>query len=92
MEAVTPVVTGYEEFEVVYAKNQPEYNPLPVLRTDKILVTRWKLTEEERKHIAEGGDLFVAVMHFGQLLQPVKPIAAPEDEVMRFFVESGAPL
>lgn len=32
--AVAPVIPGLEEFEVVYAKHQPEYNPLRTLKAD----------------------------------------------------------
>lgn len=34
-------------------------------------ITRWRLTDEERRIIAEGGDLFLSVLQFGQPFQPV---------------------
>jgi hypothetical protein len=88
MEPVSPVVPGTEQFEVTYAKDQPEYIPLPVLRTNGALLTRWRLTDEERKHIAEGGDLFVCVLHFGGALQPLKPIADTPENAMRIMIET----
>jgi len=92
MQPVSPIIPGSEEFEVVYAKDQPEYTPLPVLRTEKALLTRWRLSEEERQWIANGGDLFIAVMHFGDRLQPMMPIAGTPDEAMKVVIEAGAPL
>jgi hypothetical protein len=91
LNAISPVIPGSEEFEVVYAKDQPEYNALPVLRTDKTLVSRWKFSEEEREMIANGADLFICVMHFGQPLQPILPILG-EDNAIRAMVEIGAPI
>ena len=82
MEAISPVLPNCQEFEVVYAADQPEYNPLPAVRTEKVLVTRWRLTDDERQWLANGGDLYIAVLHFGQPLQPLMPIASTPDEVM----------
>ena len=92
MEPVSPVVPGSEEFEVVYAKNDKNYKPLPVIRTENALLTRWTLNDEERQWIANGGDLFIVVMHFGDRLQPLKPIAGTPDEAMQVVIEAGAPL
>lgn len=88
MEPVSPVVPGTEVFETVYAKDQPEYIPLPVLRTNCALLTRWLLSDKERKHIADGGDLFVCVLHFGNPLQPMKPIADTPENAMRIMIET----
>lgn len=88
MEAISPVVPGNQQFEVVYAADQPEYQPLPVLRTERSLLSRWRLTDEERAHIAAGGDLFVCVMHFGQPLQPLLPIADSAEMAMSIMVQT----
>lgn len=88
MQPISPVIPGNEEFEVVYAANQPEYIPLPVLRTEMSLLSRWRLTEAERKHIADGGDLFVCVLHFGEPLRPLLPIADTPENAMRILVET----
>lgn len=90
MEAVSPIIPGSEQFEVVYAKDQPEYHPLPVLRTENTLVSRWRLTDQERERIAAGEDLFVCVMHFGQPLQPLLPVIG-QDQAIEAMVELGAP-
>jgi len=55
-------------------------------------MSRWKLTDEEREYIASGGDLFVCQLHGGGGLQPLLPIAAPQDEAMRIMIEVGTPL
>jgi hypothetical protein len=66
MKAVTPIFPSSAACEVVYAKNQPEYEPLPAFRTQTCVVTRWKLSDDERRHIAGGGDLFICMMNFGR--------------------------
>ena len=88
MESISPVVPGNEQFEVVYAADQPEYIPLSVLRTEKSLLSRWRLTDAERAHIAGGGDLFICVMHFGHPLQPLLPIADTPENAMTIMVET----
>lgn len=90
MESVSPVVPGNEDFEVVYAKDQPEYQSLSVLRTEKALLSRWRLSDAERAHIAAGGDLFICVMHFGGSLQPMMPIADSPERAMQIMVEVEA--
>ena len=74
MTPVSPVLT--EEFkpnEVVYAKDQPQYSPLPVLRNSKFVVlSRWKLSDQEREAIAAGADVFLSNWTFNQPLQPVR--------------------
>jgi hypothetical protein len=87
MKAVTPVIPGAEHLEQRLGKNQPEYDELPALpvqfqlpsssapvgfsTTADGVVTRWKFTDEERRRIADGADLFLTVLTFGQRFQPV---------------------
>jgi hypothetical protein len=70
----SPVLT--EEFvpaEIIYAKDQPEYNPLPCLRSaDGKVLTRWTLTDEEREAIHLGADILLTVHTFNQPLQPLR--------------------
>lgn len=74
MTPISPVLT--EEFvpqEVVYAKDQPEYHPLPVLRNSAgVVMSRWKLTDEEREAVLAGADLLLSVWTFNQHLQPLR--------------------
>lgn len=90
MEAVSPVLPISEGVETIYATEQPEYTALPTFRTEKALISRWKLSEEERRHIAEGGDLFICVLHFGQPLQPILPIAAPPAQALEMMLRCEA--
>jgi hypothetical protein len=87
MMPASPVIPGNDDFETVYAKDQPEYVPLPVMRTEKAVMSRWVLTPEERQHIAQGGDLFICQMNFGHALQPILPIAAGPQDAVRVLVE-----
>lgn len=66
--------------EVVYAKDQPQYNQLPALRfPDGLVVTRWKPSLLERLTIALGGDIYLGQLTFNQPLQPVKVSAFVQD-------------
>jgi hypothetical protein len=74
MKPVSPIAKGYEAQEIVYAKDQPEYQPLPALPVNDVagtIITRWKLTWRERLAILFGRDVFLNVMTFGTPLQPV---------------------
>jgi hypothetical protein len=86
--------------EVVYAKDQPEYIPLPTLKcVDGRAVSRWEPTPEERAKIAAGADVYLTVHTFNQPLQPVlltvngapvEPIPMTAMEVnARAFVEKA---
>ena len=67
-----------EQFEtddarlVVFAKDQPEYTPLPALLfPDGKVLTEWTFTEDERRAIARGENLRLWIWTFGRPLQPV---------------------
>lgn len=70
-----PVVDGLEHQETVYAKDQPEYISLRTLvssGTERRVISRWTLTDEQRKAIAEGADLYLMLLTFGGPLQPIQ--------------------
>lgn len=75
MTPVSPVVPGCEELEVVFAKDQPEYLPLPALvrsdSPDRPVTSRWRLTYQEREKIANGADVVLTLLTFGDPLQPI---------------------
>ena len=83
MQPISPVVPGLEEYEVEYAKNQPEYITLPAYREkDGCVTTRWRLSWAERLRILWTGDIWHQVLTFNHPLQPVKlmsrcPISVP---------------
>lgn len=70
-----PVLEGHEMEEVVFAKNQPQYKPLRCLvddsRGDRRVTSRWTLTEEQRKAVAEGADIYLTLLTYGNPLQPI---------------------
>lgn len=56
---------------IVFAKDQPEYLPLPALTDGHIVITRWKLTDKEIKDIFDTREIYLKVLTFGNPLQPV---------------------
>ena len=73
MSPASPVFPDLDLPETVFAKNQPEYLPLPSYRTDDgIVVTRWKLSFAERLTLLFSGNLWLSVLTYNRPLQPVK--------------------
>lgn len=57
---------------VIFAKNQPEYFPLPASMDAKgVVMTEWEPTAEELDRLLSGGRIRLWVHTFGQPLQPV---------------------
>ena len=78
MIPVSPVLpkTGAEAVERTFAKDQPQYLPLPAIVQDAgagIVTTRWALTWRERLAVLISGNMWLQQMAFGMPLQPVKP-------------------
>jgi len=70
-----PVVDGMEAQETVYAADQPQYIPLRTLVSDTEecrVFSRWTLTEAQRKAVADGADIFLELMTFGNPLTPIR--------------------
>lgn len=67
-----PISTG--EHEVIYAKNQSEYLPLPacLVSRDGHIATRWRASWRERLRVLWSGDVWVEVLTFNHPLQPLK--------------------
>jgi hypothetical protein len=57
----------------VFAKDQPEYLPLPANIVGPCVETKWKLTWRERISALLRGHCYLTVMTFGKPLQPVRP-------------------
>jgi hypothetical protein len=89
---VSPVLEGFEQSEIVYAKDQPEYNPLPTLKdADGTVLSRWKLTWKERFLVLLFGDVYLFQMTFNRPLQPVsieieRPQQEPVDDPVNLYV------
>jgi hypothetical protein len=56
-----------------FAKNQPEYQPLPAWTDGKQVVSCWSLSWRERLHVLFTGVLWIRQMSFGQPLQAIRP-------------------
>jgi len=62
----------FDEQNVVFAENQPEYLPLPAFRTSEgEVVTCWELSDEEKEQVAKTGRVWHHVLTFNQPLQPL---------------------
>lgn len=88
MKSVSPIFKHSKSAEVIYAEHQPEYTPLPALRNEHTLVTRWNFSDEERERIAKGEDLFLFIQHFGGAVQPVCLIVGEEPAIDQFVAVS----
>lgn len=72
MRPISPVIPGFEQHEIVIAKDQDEYENLPALMVgDGQVITRWRLTWRERLTVLFNGDLYLWVWTYGKPLQPV---------------------
>lgn len=57
---------------VTYAKDQPQYRPLPSIKTkDGKVVSMWELTENEKELLKNGAPVTLVVHTFNHPLQPV---------------------
>lgn len=75
MRPISPVVPGFDLPETLYAKDQPQYIPLPSYRLEDdsgTVMTRWRLSWKERLTILLTGDLWLTMLTFNRALQPVK--------------------
>lgn len=73
MKPVSPVIPGMDLVEIVWAKDQPPYNPLATVVVDHGVrtISHWKLTWRERLRIFFTGDLWHTQLNFGMALQPI---------------------
>lgn len=74
MQAISPVIAPeFASAEVTYAKEQEQYRPLPVHKTsDGVILSRWHLSDEERRAVINGADIWLYVWTFNQPLQPIR--------------------
>lgn len=67
----------FKEANVVFAADQPEYQPLPAFvggDANRTVVTCWKLSPEELAEVQRTGMIWLMQMTFGQPLQPQLPL------------------
>ncbi|HYG03308.1 MAG TPA: hypothetical protein VD927_12740 [Chryseosolibacter sp.] len=68
---------------VVFAKDQPEYQPLPALRIpgpQGEVITCWEMTKEELAEVMLTGRIYFKQLTFNGPLQPILPMAALGDD------------
>lgn len=85
MNPVSPVIPGAAPPETVYAKDQPPYIPLPVVKLGDdtgTVLSRWRLTWRERLRVLWSGDVYLWQLTFGGPLQPTK-LEATRPEIGR---------
>lgn len=65
----------FDGCNVVYAKDQPEYLPLPAHNDGITVTTCWNLTWRDRLKMLFIGRMWLQQMNFGAALQPQRPSA-----------------
>lgn len=79
---MVPIDAGIRSLDyVVFAKDQPEYLPLPArVADDGTVVTCWQLSWRERWLALWTGKFFLTVLTFRRPLQPIRvSIERPEE-------------
>jgi len=74
----------FEEVNCVYAKDQPEYLPLPVMKKPGVtgeVVSCWKLSWRERFKVFVTGRVWLSLWTFGKALTPSR-ISIDRDEMI----------
>jgi len=70
----------FEGFNCTYAKDQPEYLPLPVHKTPGgEVISCWALTWRERLRVLFAGRVWHSVLTFNAPLQPQRPSVRKPD-------------
>lgn len=74
MKTLTPIDPEIDLLDpVVYAKDQPEYLPLPTRRTpDGEVVTCWKLNWRARIAVLFGANFYLTMLTFNKPLTPIR--------------------
>lgn len=72
MDTISPVIEGLEGYEVKNSEQSPLGEIAALRSPEGIYLTRWAFTEEERKAIAAGEDLYVTTLTFNKPFQALK--------------------
>ncbi len=81
MKPTSPVIPGSNVTEIIYAEQQPEYIPLPSIRTpDGIVLSRWELSDEELARVVQTRSVYLALHTFNNPLQPIQLGVEPPAE------------
>ena len=80
----------FKEQNVVYAKDQPEYLPLPAYKTEDGEITScWKLTFREKLSVLFHGKIWINLMTFNRGLSPQRPYAIKPEYLSKMEVTDG---
>lgn len=72
----------FPEQNVIFAKDQPEYLPLPAYKENGPqgqVISCWELTEDELEEIRRTGKIWLMTMTFNNPLQPILPAVFKSD-------------
>lgn len=62
----------FPQVNAVFGADQPEYKPLPALITsDGYVVMCFQLSEEEKKRVAETGEVWISLLTGGASTSPI---------------------
>lgn len=78
MIPATPVLLSSKAKEVLYAKDQPQYIPLPSVRSSDgyMITSRWRLSWCDRLRVLLFGSMWLHVLTYGGAPQPIKLVCA----------------
>ena len=62
----------FPEQTTLFARNQPEYLPLPAYADGTEVISCWAMTFKERLRVLFSGAIWVRQLTFGRKLQPQK--------------------
>lgn len=69
-------------FNVTYAKDQPEYLPLPAMKMpDGEVYTCWQLSDDEIAEVMISGKIYLKQSTFNQPLQPILPMVSLDSDI-----------
>lgn len=82
MTPVEPRDGDGEGIRVTFAKDQPQYRPLPAVivtspNGEEEVTTEWELSDEDRVVLFEGGRIQLKLWTFRKPLQPIHLSAIP---------------
>lgn len=79
--------TEFKGVNAVYAKDQPEYLPLPVMKLeDGTVISCWEITDEDLERLAQTRKIYVSQWTFNNPLQPLLVVSSL-DELVTFVNE-----
>src|SRR5688572_16118756 len=93
MKPFSPVIPGEKFEEIIIARDQPEYMPLPVIPfQDGVILSRWLMDATEKRVVAVTGVLYICLLTFGREMPVVKfqvdsPVAESSDNSTESSIE-----